>query len=99
SFSGSFLRRTAEQFSVREVFANPSSFSFSERRSFNIFGKTDIEVKFLEHLKELMDLNIRLVLKLLLIQPQGIRNWRLMRIPLGKLERRRNRRGRKLRRY
>ncbi|GJW19733.1 hypothetical protein Tco_0027169 [Tanacetum coccineum] len=40
-----------------------------------------------------MDLNIRLVLKLLLVQPRMIRNWRLMRIPLRKLRRRRSRRG------
>ncbi|GKA42683.1 hypothetical protein Tco_0735343 [Tanacetum coccineum] len=54
--------------------------------------------------QELMDLNIRLVLKLLLIQPRGIRNWRLMRVPFRKLRRksgrkmylRRSRRGRRL---
>ncbi|GKE05918.1 hypothetical protein Tco_1397936 [Tanacetum coccineum] len=45
SFSGSFSRRTAEQSLVREVFANPNSFSLSERRSFNILWYLGIRAK------------------------------------------------------
>nr|GFA94405.1 hypothetical protein [Tanacetum cinerariifolium] len=44
-----------------------------------------VEVKFLEYLQELMNLYIIFVLKLLLVQPQMIRNRRLMRISFRNL--------------
>nr|GEY05104.1 putative reverse transcriptase domain-containing protein [Tanacetum cinerariifolium] len=45
SFSGNFLRITAEQFSLRGVFANSKSFSLLERRALSIFWYFKIRIK------------------------------------------------------
>nr|GEX55615.1 hypothetical protein [Tanacetum cinerariifolium] len=45
SFSGNFLRITAEQFSLKGVFASSKSFSLLERRALSIFWYFGIRIK------------------------------------------------------